>query len=59
MIKLLKIGQKASQKEVFAWNILGSLASAAMSTLLLLSELVYWIAIMPMFLVLLMLLEIY
>ena len=26
MIKLLKIGQKASQKEVFAWNILGSLA---------------------------------
>lgn len=37
MIKLLKIGQKASQKEVFAWNILGSLASAAMSTLLLLS----------------------
>lgn len=37
MIKLLKIGQKASQNEVFAWNILGSLASAAMSTLLLLS----------------------
>ena len=37
MIKLLKIGQKVSQKEVFMWNILGSLASAAMSTLLLLS----------------------
>lgn len=37
MNKLLKLGQKASQKEVFAWNILGSLASAAMSTLLLLS----------------------
>ncbi|GAB6634074.1 lipopolysaccharide biosynthesis protein [Streptococcus uberis] len=37
MINRFKIGQKISQKEVFLWNIIGSLASAAMSTLLLLS----------------------